>query len=74
MEKYDDGGYGKPEERMESTKSGPRSMKFQDVLLVCGSLPDLDNMDCVLQLIHVLMVSSNVEDGSHGLRQLHLNI
>ena len=41
MEKYDDGGYGEPEERMESTKSGPSSMKFQHVLLVSGSLPDL---------------------------------
>ena len=73
MEQYNDGGYGKPEQRMESPKSGPSSMKFQDVLLVGGSLPDLDNMDCVLQFIHVFMVSSYVEDRSHRLRQLHLD-
>ena len=41
MEHYDDGGYGKPEERMESPKSGPSSMEFQHVLLVGGSLHDL---------------------------------
>ena len=41
MEQYDDGGYGKPEERMETPKSGPSSMKFQHMLLVGGSLPDL---------------------------------
>ena len=41
MEQYDDGGYGKPEERMETPKSGPSSMKFQHMLLVSWSLPNL---------------------------------
>ena len=71
MEEDDDESKDDPEDRVESTNPGPSSMQLQDVLFMSRRLRGLLDVDDVLEVVHVLVVRSDIQDGGHRLRQLN---
>ena len=71
MEEDDDESKDDPEDRVESTDPGPSSVQLQDVLFMCRSLRRLLDVDDVLEVVHMLVVRRDVEDGGDRLRQLY---
>ena len=85
MECNDDGSDEEPEQRMQSSKSVPGSVKFKDMTFMSGSFTNLikncyhvsniddliylHDMDCVLQIIHVFIICGNIEDRRDRFRQ-----
>ena len=67
---YDyDGGNAEPEKRMKASKSCPSSMQLKHMLLMCRGVPHLHHVYGVLQVIHVLMVSSHIQYGCDRLSE-----
>ena len=71
MEEDNDESKDDPEDRMKATNPGPSSVQLQNVLFMRGRLGRLLDVNDVLEVVHVLVVRRDVQDGGHRLSQLH---